>query len=46
MPASTWDDRLRVRQRPVGSPLMHQSWQELLFLHRNCSVEEWMFMGS
>jgi uncharacterized protein len=40
MPAPTRDDRLRVRQRPAGSPVMHQSWQELLFLHWDFSVEE------
>src|SRR5262250_330528 len=26
-------DRLRVRERPSGSPVMFQSWHKLLFMH-------------
>jgi uncharacterized protein len=26
-------DRLAIRTRPPGSPLMQQNWEELLFLH-------------
>lgn len=26
-------DRLTIRSRPPGSPLMHQNWEKLLFLH-------------
>lgn len=26
-------DRLEIRSRPAGSPLMHQRWEKLLFLH-------------
>jgi uncharacterized protein len=26
-------DRLSIRQRPPGSPLMYQSWDKLLFMH-------------
>jgi len=29
----TEEQRLAVRQRPVGSALMYQSWSDLLFLH-------------
>lgn len=31
-------DRLSIRQRPSGLPLMHQHWGKLLFLHRR--IEE------
>ena len=39
MPAPTWDDRLRVRQRPAGNPVMYQSWRELLFLHWDFPID-------
>lgn len=26
-------ERLAVRERPTGSPIMHQSWDKLLFMH-------------
>src|SRR5919197_218550 len=26
-------DRLAVRSKPPGTPVMHQTWQDLLFLH-------------
>lgn len=26
-------DRLQMRARPVGAPVMHQTWENLLFLH-------------
>lgn len=26
-------DRLRMRERPAGTPVMHQSWGKLLFMH-------------
>jgi uncharacterized protein YqjF (DUF2071 family) len=26
-------DRLHLRERPTGSPIMHQSWGKLLFMH-------------
>lgn len=39
MPAPTWDDRLRVQQRPAKNPAMYQSWQELLFLHWDFPIE-------
>jgi uncharacterized protein YqjF (DUF2071 family) len=26
-------DRLSIRERPVGQPLMHQTWGKLLFMH-------------
>ncbi len=26
-------DRLSIRHRPEGSPIMHQNWGKLLFLH-------------
>jgi uncharacterized protein YqjF (DUF2071 family) len=29
----TLADRLALRQRPSGSPLMHQEWGDLLFMH-------------
>lgn len=29
----TEDDRLAVRERPAGQPIMHQNWGKLLFLH-------------
>jgi uncharacterized protein YqjF (DUF2071 family) len=29
----TLDDRLRLRNRPVGRPLMYHTWRDLLFLH-------------
>jgi uncharacterized protein YqjF (DUF2071 family) len=32
-------DRLAVRERPVGRPLMHQSWGKLLFMHWRVDAE-------
>ena len=32
-------DRLAVRERPVGRPLMHQSWGKLLFMHWRIEAE-------
>src|SRR5688500_344851 len=29
----TTDDRLAIRERPSGLPLMHQAWAKLLFMH-------------
>src|SRR5690606_106514 len=26
-------DRMTMRSRPAGAPVMHQSWDKLLFLH-------------
>ncbi len=40
MPEPTLEDRLRMRTRPAGRPLMYQSWRELLFLHWDFSAEE------
>ena len=33
------DDRLAMRVRPEGSPVMYQSWGDLLFLHWQVPVE-------
>jgi len=33
------DDRLAARVRPEGSPVMHQSWGDLLFLHWQVGAE-------
>ncbi len=33
------DDRLAVRRRPEGSPVMYQSWGDLLFLHWQVPAE-------
>jgi uncharacterized protein len=33
MAAPTVDDRLEIRTRPNGLPLMHQVWGKLLFMH-------------
>lgn len=33
MPHTSNIDRLSVRERPAGPPIMHQIWDELLFLH-------------
>ena len=33
-------DRLSIRSRPPGSPLMHQTWDKLLFLHWPIPVEQ------
>src|SRR4051812_29497664 len=33
MSASVAVDRLALRTRPPGSPVMHQNWENLLFLH-------------
>ncbi len=33
MPANGAIDRLGMRSRPPGSPVMHQRWEDLLFLH-------------
>ena len=32
-------DRLAMRERPEGTPVMHQSWDRLLFLHWEMPVE-------
>lgn len=32
-------DRLAIRKRPVSLPLMHQSWQKILFLHWRLAPE-------
>jgi uncharacterized protein len=32
-------DRLSVRERPEGTPIMHQTWGKLLFLHWPVPVE-------
>ena len=32
-------DRLAMRARPEGSPIMHQRWEDLLFLHWPVSLE-------
>jgi uncharacterized protein len=34
------NDRLGIRDRPDSSPIMHQSWDKLLFLHWEMPVEE------
>jgi len=31
--APTDSDRLAIRERPAGQPLMHQNWGKLLFMH-------------
>ena len=31
-------DRLSIRDRPDGSPIMHQNWGKLLFLHFSVPV--------
>ncbi len=33
MPTGAALDRLAMRARPAGSPVMHQNWERLLFLH-------------
>lgn len=33
MPTLTAQDRLNIRRRPEGQPLMHQTWGKLLFMH-------------
>ncbi|TDN39103.1 DUF2071 domain-containing protein [Hymenobacter sp. UV11] len=33
MPSPTLTDRLALRERPAGRPLMHQEWGDLLFMH-------------
>jgi uncharacterized protein YqjF (DUF2071 family) len=43
MPANlspTDDQRLAVRERPAGPPVMHQTWERLLFLHWRIPAEE------
>ena len=32
-------DRLKARERPSGAPVMHQSWEKLLFLHWEVPVD-------
>lgn len=32
-------DRLSIRQRPKGPPVMHQSWCKLLFMHWQLAPE-------
>lgn len=32
-------DRISIRQRPAGSPIMHQTWDKLLFLHWPVEVD-------
>ncbi len=39
MEASTAMDRLAMRVRPEGSPVMEQNWEQLLFLHWPVPVE-------
>lgn len=34
------EDRLEIRERPPGTPVMHQSWDKLLFMHWEIPVEE------
>ncbi len=36
----TISDRLAARERPNGFPIMHQSWDKLLFLHWEIGVDE------
>jgi hypothetical protein len=33
MPPPTPDQRLAVRERPTGFPVMRQRWSRILFLH-------------
>lgn len=33
MKVPTQKDRLAARERPAGSPVMFQTWEDLLFLH-------------
>lgn len=33
------EERLRIREKPVGSPVMHQTWGKLLFMHWCVPVE-------
>jgi uncharacterized protein len=33
------DDRLSIRERPAGSPIMYQSWGKLLFMHWQVPIE-------
>jgi uncharacterized protein len=33
-------DRLTIRERPAGPPMLHQSWDKLLFLHWQVPVDE------
>lgn len=40
MSAPTLDNRLRMRQRPPGRPVMYQTWRELLFLHWDFPAEQ------
>lgn len=40
MPTPSPEDRIRMRERPTGRPVMKQSWQELLFLHWDFPVEQ------
>lgn len=40
MSTPTLEDRLRMRQRPAGRPVMYQTWQELLFLHWDFPAEQ------
>ena len=35
----TLDERLSMRVRPAGAPIMHQSWGKLLFMHWEMEVE-------
>jgi hypothetical protein len=34
------EDRLLIRERPSGIPVMHQSWDKLLFMHWEIPVQE------
>lgn len=35
----TVTDRLLIRERPSGLPIMHQSWGKLLFMHWQLPAE-------
>jgi uncharacterized protein YqjF (DUF2071 family) len=36
----TLEDRLAVREKPASSPVMFQTWSNLLFLHWEIDVQE------
>src|SRR5687768_155108 len=36
----TRENRIAMRSRPPGSPLMHQTWEKLLFMHWPVPVEQ------
>ena len=39
MDTNTAIDRLALRAKPQGTPVMHQNWNNLLFMHWPISVE-------